>query len=178
MTTTEGSTAQLYDHKLRQIDGTETNLAAYKGKVLLIVNVASKCGLTPQYDGLEKLYKAHKADGLEVLGFPANEFGSQEPGSNTEIQSFCRSTYGVEFPMFEKIVVKGKDTHPLYSYLIKKLPKVGGAPNENTTPDEISWNFEKFLVNRQGEVVARFSPKTTPDDPALVSAIEKELKNK
>lgn len=176
MTRSEGTTSQLYDYKMRMIDGTETKLESYKGKVLLIVNVASKCGLTPQYEALEKLYAKHRADGLEILGFPANEFGSQEPGSNQEIQQFCRSNFGVEFPMFEKIVVKGPDTHPLYQHLIKQQ-SVGGK-TVGATPEEISWNFEKFLVNRNGEVVARFSPKTAPDDASIVSAIEKELKNK
>lgn len=175
MTTSEGTMSQLYDFNMRLIDGTEKKLDEFKGKVLLIVNVASKCGLTPQYEGLEKIYSQYKNQGFEVLGFPANEFGSQEPGSNSEIQQFCRSNFGVDFPMFEKIVVKGQNTHPLYSFLIKKQPKVGGGEG---TPDEISWNFEKFLVNRKGEVVARFSPKTTPTDPSIISAIEKELRNK
>ena len=176
MTTSEGTISKLYDFKMNQIDGSEKKLDEFKGKVLLIVNVASKCGLTPQYEGLEKLYAQYKSEGFEVLGFPANEFGSQEPGSNEEIQQFCRSNFGVDFPMFEKIVVKGQNTHPLYSFLIEKQPKLGGG--SEGTPDEISWNFEKFLVNRNGEVVGRFSPKMTPADPALVSAIEKELKTK
>lgn len=116
MTTSEGTMSQIYDFKMRLIDGTEKKLDEFKGKVLLIVNVASKCGLTPQYEGLEKIYAQYKNQGFEVLGFPANEFGAQEPGSNSEIQQFCRSNFGVDFPMFEKIVVKGQDTHPLYSF--------------------------------------------------------------
>lgn len=174
-TTSEGTASKVHDFKMRMIDGSEKSLSDYKGKVLLIVNVASKCGLTPQYDALEKIYKQYKAQGFEVLGFPANEFAGQEPGSNAEIQQFCRSTYGVDFPMFEKIVVKGQKIHPLYSFLIHKQPHVGGAAG-GTDPSEVSWNFEKFLVNKNGDVVARFSPKTVPDDASVIQAIESELK--
>lgn len=172
---------------LRRIDGTETTLSAFKGKVLLLVNVASKCGLTPQYEGLENLYRDYKDKGLVVMGFPANEFGAQEPGTNAEIQEFCRSNFGVDFPMFEKLVVKGKGQHPLYHHLTGALPqaqtpagstlradlaKYGATPEK---PNDILWNFEKFLVSRQGEVVARFSPDTAPTDPLLTQAIEREL---
>ena len=172
---------------LKRIDGTETSLAAYQGKVLLLVNVASQCGLTPQYEGLEKLYRSHRQKGLEVLGFPANEFGAQEPGSNEEIQDFCRSKFGIDFPMFSKIVVKGEGQHPLYQHLTQTLPEArfptGSAFRarlekhgmKQQQSGDVLWNFEKFLVNRQGDVVARFSPDTTPDDPALVQAIEAEL---
>jgi glutathione peroxidase len=154
------------DFRMKRIDGREQDLADYRGQVLLLVNVASKCGLTPQYEGLEALYERRKDDGLAVLGFPANEFAGQEPGSDAEIADFCRSTYGVKFPMFSKIVVKGDGIHPLYAYLTSLPEPLGG---------EIEWNFQKFLVNRQGEVVARFSPRTAPDDPALVAKIEELL---
>lgn len=151
----------LYDIPLRRIDGSDTTLADYAGRVLLVVNVASKCGLTPQYDGLEALYRTYKDNGLTVVGFPANNFAGQEPGTNEEIQEFCRSTYGVEFPMFAKISVKGEDRHPLYDAL-------AGA-------EDVNWNFEKFLIARDGTIAARFAPKTVPEDPTVVSAIETEL---
>ena len=149
------------DIPLQRIDGSETTLADYAGKVLLIVNVASKCGLTPQYDGLEALYRSYRDQGLVVVGFPANNFAGQEPGTNAEIADFCRSTYGVEFPMFAKISVKGDDRHPLYDLLAGDT--------------DVSWNFEKFLIARDGKVVGRFSPKTVPEDPEIVGAIEAEL---
>lgn len=172
---------------LERIDGTETSLAAFKGKVLLVVNVASQCGLTPQYEGLEKLHKSYQARGLVVMGFPANEFGAQEPGTNAEIQEFCRSKFGIDFPMFSKIVVKGAGQHPLYQHLTETLPEARYPANstmrtrlekygmKQEKPNDILWNFEKFLINRQGDVVARFSPDTTPDDPTLTQAIEAEL---
>jgi glutathione peroxidase len=172
---------------LKRIDGTDTSLSAFKGKVLLVVNVASQCGLTPQYEGLEKLYKNYQARGLVVMGFPANEFGAQEPGTNTEIQEFCRSKFGIDFPMFSKIVVKGEGQHPLYQHLTETLPEARFPANSSMRArlekhgmkqqksNDILWNFEKFLINRQGDVVARFSPDTTPDDPALLQAIEAEL---
>lgn len=158
-------TASLYDIPLKRIDGQPATLADYKGDVLLIVNVASKCGLTPQYDGLEKLYAEHKAEGFDVLGFPCNQFMGQEPGSEAEIAEFCRLTYGVQFPMFAKLDVNGADRHPLYKALIDAQPAEG----------DIRWNFEKFLVARNGDVVARFAPKTPPEDPTLVSAITAEI---
>ncbi len=151
----------IQDIPLQRIDGSETTLAAYAGKVLLIVNVASKCGLTPQYDGLEALYRRYRDKGLVVIGFPANNFAGQEPGSNEEIAEFCRSTYGVEFPMFAKISVKGADRHPLYDALAGDT--------------DVSWNFEKFIVGRDGILMARFSPKTVPEDQELVGAIEAAL---
>ena len=157
------------DHRMKRIDGQEQDLTEYEGQVLLIVNVASKCGLTPQYDGLEKLYESRKDEGFAVLGFPANEFGGQEPGSDGEIADFCRSTYGVKFPMFAKIVVKGEGIHPLYDHLTS-LPEPLGGP--------IQWNFQKFLVDRKGAVVARFDPQTAPDDPTLVARIEALLAEK
>ncbi len=172
---------------LRRIDGSQTSLADFQGRVLLIVNVASKCGLTPQYEGLEKLYEARRDAGLEVLGFPANNFGGQEPGTHEEIVEFCTSNYGVKFPMFEKISVKGDDQHPLYAKLIEAQPKAADKPGSDfkeklagygIKPDDetdVLWNFEKFLVSRSGEVVGRFSPDVTPEDDLLTTAIEREL---
>lgn len=185
--------ASIYDIPVDRITGEGASLSEYRGKALLIVNVASKCGLTPQYDALEGLYRRFKDSGLVVLGFPANDFGAQEPGSNEEIQSFCRSMFGVEFPMYSKIAVTGPDTHPLYKTLIDAQPKATGVTREGfrknldgflsksgnrTNPEPgILWNFEKFLVDREGNVVERFSPEITPDDPAVVSAIESALKS-
>lgn len=178
--------APLHQIQVNRIDGTPVSLGDYAGKVLLVVNVASKCGLTPQYDGLEKLYERLKDRGLEVLGFPANEFMGQEPGSNQDIQQFCRLTYGVQFPMFEKIKVKGEGRHPLYDHLTAARPQAEGQGGGfkgfmlglfggKKAPGDISWNFEKFVVSREGEVVARFAPTTAPDDPALLAVIEREL---
>jgi glutathione peroxidase-family protein len=147
------------------ITGEATSLAAYSGKVVLIVNVASKCGFTPQYEGLEKLYLQYKDSGLVILGFPANNFLSQEPGSDQEILTFCTTKYNVTFPMMSKISVKGKDQHPLYTYLTK----------ESSCKGAISWNFNKFLLDRQGNVIARFDSKTKPDDPELVAKIKELL---
>ncbi|MFT3967690.1 MAG: glutathione peroxidase [Sphingobium sp.] len=171
---------------LKTIRGADASLADYAGKVLLVVNVASKCGLTPQYEGLEKLYKDYQDRGLVVLGFPANDFKEQEPGSNEEIETFCTTNYGVDFPLFEKLVATGPDKHPLYAALTAAVPeKVGDAQVwrdrlkgygiDATEDPEVLWNFEKFLVDREGNVVGRFSPQVTPDDPALVGAIEKAL---
>ncbi len=160
---------QFYKFKMRDIDGKDVSLGKYKGKLLLVVNVASKCGYTPQYEGLENIYNKYNAQGLEVLGFPANNFGSQEPGTEAEIKQFCESKYKVTFPMFAKISVKGEDQHPLYKFLTSKEtdPQFAG---------EISWNFNKFLVDRKGNIVARFSSKDTPESEAVTSAIEKYLK--
>ncbi|HEY0913325.1 MAG TPA: glutathione peroxidase [Solimonas sp.] len=179
---------QLQNIPVKKIDGTAATLADYRGKVLLVVNVASKCGLTPQYAGLEKLYQGQQAQGLEVLGFPANNFMGQEPGSDTEIQDFCSTTYDVHFPLFSKISVKGADQHPLYAGLTQAQPKAVGAEpfRENMkrygidAPDngEVMWNFEKFLVGRNGEVVGRFAPDVTAEDPRLVAAVEAELAKK
>lgn len=155
----------IYSFKVDTIEGKSKSLADYKGKVLLVVNTASKCGLTPQYEGLEKLYKAHKEDGLVVLGFPANEFAGQEPGTNEEIKEFCSKNYGVSFPMFSKVVVKGENTHPLYQWLL--------AQTENH--NDIEWNFAKFVVGKDGKVIARFAPKTAPDDPKLIETLKSAL---
>ena len=158
----------IHDVKVNQLDGTPASLGDYKGKAVLIVNVASKCGLTPQYEGLEKLHETLGPRGFEVLGFPCNQFLEQEPGSAEEIQEFCTLTYGVQFPLFEKIEVNGEGQHPLYSRLNQT------ADSEGYTGD-IRWNFEKFLVAPDGEVVGRFNPAVEPGDPALVSAIEGQL---
>lgn len=181
----------IYEIPVETITGEQTSLAPYRGKVLLVVNVASKCGLTPQYDALEKVYARFKDQGLVVAGFPSNDFAGQEPGSNDEIATFCRSTFGVEFPMFSKIEVAGDSIHPLYKELIEEEPKATGdtrnafrerlagfLSKSGATPNPepgILWNFEKFLVGRDGKVIARFSPEVVPDDPAIVSAIEKAL---
>lgn len=157
---------KLYEIGVRRIDGAETTLADYQGRVLLIVNVASKCGLTPQYQGLEALYRTYRERGLEILGFPCNQFGAQEPGTEAEIQSFCSLTYDVSFPMFSKLDVNGSDTHPLYAHLKSEAPGVLGT-------ELIKWNFTKFLVDASGNVVARFSPQEEP--AALASHIEKLL---
>ncbi len=156
----------IYDFEVKTIDGNKETLAAYKGKVILIVNVASKCGFTPQYDGLEALYKKYEARGFVVLGFPCNQFGHQEPGTEAEIKTFCRVNYGVTFPMFSKIDVNGDDAAPLYKYLKSQKSGVLGT-------EAIKWNFTKFLVDRDGNVVERFAPSTKPAE--LASAIEKLL---
>lgn len=146
----------LYDFEVNKIDGTPTKIQAFKGKVLLIVNTASNCGFTPQYDGLESLYERYKDSGLEILGFPCNQFGYQEKGSNDEIQSFCKVKFGIKFPLFEKIKVNGKNAHPLYSYLKEKAPGILGSK-------KIKWNFTKFLVSKNGEVIKRYAPNITPE---------------
>lgn len=185
-------TTELQSIPFRRADGSQATLGDFQGKVLLIVNVASKCGLTPQYDGLQKLYAKYRDQGLQIVGFPANEFLAQEPGTDQDIQQFCRLNYGVEFPVFSKIVVKGPGIHPLYAYLTKarvEAEKPGGLKgvltaainairerkNGEHTGGEITWNFEKFLVDRTGEVTARFAPDVKPEDPRLVGAIEAEL---
>jgi glutathione peroxidase len=177
----------VHDFSVTKIDGTPSQLSEYKGKVLMIVNVASKCGLTPQYEGLEKLYEKYQEKGLVVLGFPANQFLSQEPGSNADIQEFCRTNYGVKFPMHQKIVVKGEGIHPLYDYLVHAQPKTMPRPNGSLigklmnkglfakNDEDIKWNFEKFLVNKEGKVIERFSPEFDPQDPLIIKTIEKAL---
>jgi len=179
--------ASIYDIPVRKITGADATLAEFKGKVLLVVNVASKCGLTPQYEGLEKVYEQYKGQGLVIAGFPANDFKAQEPGTNEEIQSFCTLNYGVTFPLFDKITVVGDHKHPLYAALIAAQPKAaslaevpfreklkGYGIDPNPEP-EVLWNFEKFVVSREGRVVERFAPDTAPDDPALIHAIESQL---
>lgn len=156
----------LYDIPLKDIDGNPAKLDAYKGKVLLIVNVASKCGLTPQYSALEKVYQKYKDQGLVVLGFPCNQFGNQEPGSNEEIKEFCSNKYQVTFPMFDKLDVNGANRHPLYAEL---------AGKESPFPGDIKWNFNKFLIGRDGKILKRIEPKTTPDSKEVTDAIEAAL---
>ncbi len=161
--------ASVYDYTLNSIDGKPAPLADYKGKVLLLVNVASKCGFTPQYTALEKIYEQYKDRGLVVLGFPANNFLWQEPGTNEEIRTFCKTKYNVTFPMYAKSDVRGGSINPLYAFLVDKKanPDTGGA---------IKWNFTKFLVGRDGKIIARFEPKVTPDSPEVIEAIEKALR--
>lgn len=158
--------SSLLDIPIKDIDGKDTSLNAYKGKVLLVVNVASQCGLTPQYQGLQALYEQYKDKGLVVLGFPCNDFGAQESGSNDEIKTFCATNYKVSFPMFDKIHVKGAEQHPLYAALTGK----GSA-----FPGDVSWNFGKFLIGRDGKVLHRFEPDAEPTDAAMVKAIEDAL---
>jgi glutathione peroxidase len=175
----------LYDIPLSSIDGAAQNLGQYKGKVLLVVNVASKCGLTPQYAALEKLFEQKQAQGLVVLGFPANDFAGQEPGTEAEIQQFCTLTYDVKFPLFSKVSVVGEKKHPLYRELTRAVPEAtGDGPmrkalkgygiEPNPVP-EVQWNFEKFLIGRDGRVAGRFAPDVTPEDPRLLQAIDAEL---
>ncbi len=168
--TPAGSTAAADYNPLRytmkRIDGADQDLSAYRGKVVLIVNTASKCGLTPQYEALEALYRKHKDEGFVILGFPANNFMNQEPGSDAQIDSFCKETYDVTFPMFSKISVKGDDIHPLYKQLTTLPDPLGG---------EIRWNFDKFLIDRHGNVVERYHPKTKPDEPQVVELLGKLL---
>jgi glutathione peroxidase len=158
----------LFDHPIHRLTGEAATLAEHKGDVLLIVNVASKCGLTPQYTGLQKIQDEYGDRGFSVLGFPCNQFMGQEPGTAEEIQEFCSTSYGVDFPLFEKIDVNGDDRHPIYGDL------TGVADSEGHTGD-IRWNFEKFLVSPGGEIVARFGPQVEPEDPQIVSAIEANL---
>lgn len=178
--------AKLQNFPLRRIDGKAASLADFEGKVLLIVNVASKCGFTPQYEGLERLHARYGSRGFAVLGFPANDFAEQEPGTNQEIAQFCTTNFGVQFPMFEKITVAGPEKHPLYASLIAAQPKpttrtddlrqhlieFGVTPTEEP---EVLWNFEKFLVDRSGTPVARFAPDVEPEDARLAGRIEAEL---
>lgn len=158
----------VYDFTLNSIEGEPTSLAKFRGKVVLLVNVASRCGFTPQYSALEKVYETFKERNFVIVGIPANNFGGQEPGSNQEIKTFCSTKYNVTFPMMAKVSVKGDDKTPLYQFLTDKSanPQTGG---------EIQWNFTKFLIGPDGRAVARFEPQVTPDDPQVTSAIEKEL---
>ncbi len=158
----------IYDAPVRRLDGGDASLGDYAGEVLLIVNVASQCGFTPQYMGLQKLYQDYHDEGLEVLGFPSNEFGAQEPGSAEEIASFCSLNYGVTFPMFEKVEVNGAGRTPLYETL-------SATPDAEGKAGDIAWNFEKFLVGRDGTVLGRYRSRTAPEDPVLVAAITEAL---
>jgi glutathione peroxidase len=158
----------LFDIPIDTLSGEHSSLAPYRGKALLLVNVASKCGLTPQYAGLELLQERYEGRGFSVLGFPCNQFLGQEPGSAEEIAEFCSTTYGVTFPLFEKIDVNGERRHPIYAELTE-------VPDDDGQAGDVTWNFEKFLVSPAGEVVARFRPQVEPEDPALVGAIEAQL---
>jgi glutathione peroxidase len=163
------TSASIYDFKMKTIEGKEISLDAYKGKVLLVVNTASKCGYTPQYEGLQSIYKEYQSQGLEVLGFPANNFMGQEPGSDEQIKEFCTVNFNVEFPMFSKVSVKGKDQHPLFVHLTS-------AENPDFTGD-IKWNFEKILIGKDGKVIRRFRSQTKPDSKEVKEAIELALKS-
>jgi len=158
--------ASLHEIAVKDIEGKDTTLAAYKGKVLLIVNVASKCGLTPQYKPLEAIHEKYKDKGFAVLGFPCNQFGGQEPGNNEQIKQFCSERYNVSFPLFDKIDVNGPQRHPLYVAL---------AGKDSPFPGDIKWNFGKFLIGRDGKIIKRFEPRTTPDSPEVTAAIEAAL---
>ena len=178
-------TQSLYDIPVSTINSEGTTLADHRGEVLLVVNVASKCGLTPQYEGLERLYETYRGQKFAVLGFPANDFAGQEPGTNEEIQSFCSLNYQVQFPLYSKIAVTGPDKHPLYQALIAAQPETEGRASmetmlrgyniEPTAAPELVWNFEKFLIGRDGKVARRFAPDTAPDDARLIAAIEAQL---
>ena len=159
----------MYDHPVKSLNGGDATLADYRGKAALVVNVASKCGLTPQYEGLQKLYETYADRGLTILGFPCNQFLEQEPGSADEIAEFCSINYGVTFPLFAKIDVNGDNRDPLYAELTQAADGADGHTGD------IRWNFEKFLVSPAGEIVGRFSPTVTPEAPALVAAIEAQL---
>ncbi|HZS10359.1 MAG TPA: glutathione peroxidase [Blastocatellia bacterium] len=168
-TMTTAAAKSLYEIEIKDIEGNQVRLDKYRGKVLLIVNVASKCGYTPQYEGLQKIYEKYKEKGLLVLGFPANNFGGQEPGTEEEIKTFCKVKYNVSFPLFAKLSAKGSDIHPLYQYLTSKEtdPEFAG---------DITWNFNKFLIDRNGKTIARFSSKDTPESEGVTKAIEQALK--
>jgi glutathione peroxidase len=184
--TTISGAIPILDIPVERIDGTTTSLAEHQGKVLLIVNVASQCGFTPQYAGLEALYEANRARGFVICGFPANDFAGQEPGSNAEIHSFCETSFGVKFPLYAKIAVTGEARHPLYKALVEGAPETTGDTADlrqhlvefgvtPTSAPEVLWNFEKFLVGRDGRVVKRFAPDVTPEDAVLVEAVEAEV---
>ena len=161
--------SKLYDIPLKNIDGKGASLKDYQGQVLLVVNVASQCGLTPQYKALEALHQKYQGKGFTVLGFPCNDFGAQEPGSNDEIKQFCSTKYQVSFPLFDKLHVKGPEQHPLYAAL-----SGAGSP----FPGDVKWNFGKFLISQDGKILKRFEPRTTPDAPEVIQAIEAALKSK
>ena len=169
MTALAAVTPSVHDVPVNDIEGKATSLKAYDGKVVLVVNLASKCGLTPQYEALEATYKKYQKQGFVIVGFPCNDFGSQEPGTAAEIKTFCKTKYDVSFPLMEKLHVKGTEQHPLYAALTGPGAKF---------PGDIKWNFGKFLVGKDGTVLHRFEPKTTPDAPEVIAAIEAALKSK
>jgi glutathione peroxidase len=164
--TSASKAASIHEFTMKDIDGKDVKLADFKGKVVMLVNVASRCGNTPQYSGLQKIYDKYKAKGFVILGFPANNFMGQEPGSEAEIKKFCSLNYNVTFPMFSKISVKGSDIHPLYQYLTESNKDMSG---------EVGWNFGKFLVDKDGKLIARFTPRESPESETIASAIEKAL---
>lgn len=164
---TKGSMTSVYDITVKDIDGKQVKLDRYKGNVLMIVNVASECGFTPQYEGLQKIYQKYQSQGLVVLGFPANNFGGQEPGSEAEIKTFCTQRFKVTFPMFSKVSAKGSDIHPLYKYLTASNPKFAG---------DVAWNFNKFLIDKTGNTIARFDSSDEPESADVTQAIEGALK--
>lgn len=178
---------KIYEIPVNKIDGTATTLGEFEGKALLLVNVASKCGLTPQYAGIESLYKEYKDQGFEVLGFPANNFLAQEPGTSEEIQDFCQTNYDVTFPLFQKISVKGDDQHPLYSFLTEEKgeadiangtafeEKLAGFGQMRENASDVLWNFEKFLIAKDGSIAARIAPDVTAEDERVVSALKAEI---
>jgi glutathione peroxidase len=166
--TVDWTTMTIYDTPVQRLSGEDTTLAEHQGKALLIVNVASKCGLTPQYSGLEALHERLHGRGFSVLGFPCNQFGGQEPGTAEEIAEFCSTTYGVTFPMYAKLDVNGADRHPIYQQLTV-------VPDAKGEAGDILWNFEKFVVSPSGQIIGRFRPQTTPDDPELLAAIDEVL---
>jgi len=178
---------KIYEIPVRRIDGTDTTLGEFEGKALLLVNVASKCGLTPQYEGLESLYKEYKDQGFEVLGFPANNFLAQEPGTNEEIKDFCETNYGVSFPLYQKISVKGDDQHLLYQFLTDEKgeadithgnafeEKLAGFGSKREKANDVLWNFEKFLIAKDGSIAARIAPDVTTEDERVVAAVQAEL---
>ncbi len=166
MSALTSNATSLHEFTMNNIDGKPVKLDEYKGKVVLVVNVASKCGFTPQYEGLEKIYKQFQAKGFVVLGFPANNFMGQEPGTEADIKAFCSTKYNVTFPMFAKISVKGDDMHPLYQYLTQKSNPAG----------DVRWNFGKFLIGKDGKIIARYDSKVAPESAELISAIESALK--
>lgn len=178
--------SSFYDQSVKKINGQQVSLGDFKGKVLLVVNVASKCGLTPQYEALEKIHEKYQSKGFSVLGFPANEFAGQEPGSNAEIADFCSTKFNVQFPMFEKIVVTGPGTHPLYKILTQEKPSATKTDDNfekqlqeyghvRQNPSDVLWNFEKFLISKDGKIIDRFSPEIAPDNKLITEAIEKAL---
>jgi glutathione peroxidase len=169
MQTLAASAGSIHQTTVKDIDGKQTTLDAYKGKVLLIVNVASRCGFTPQYKELESIYEKYKDRGFVVLGFPCNQFGSQEPGTDAEIKEFCSSKYNVTFPLFDKIEVNGPNRHPLYTSL---------AGKDSPYPGDIKWNFSKFLISRDGKIIKRYDSKVVPDSPEVTAAIEAALAQK
>ncbi|MGI9054396.1 MAG: glutathione peroxidase [Pyrinomonadaceae bacterium] len=178
---------EIYEIPVKTIDGEETNLGEYKDKVLLVVNVASKCGLTPQYEGLQKLYDEYHGKGFEVLGFPSNDFMGQEPGTEEEIKDFCATNFDVQFPMFSKVGINGENRHPLYANLIEARPQTDVTNGDDMLNNlikfghkhldetDVLWNFEKFLIGKNGEVAARFAPDVTAEDERLIEKVEQEL---